>query len=323
MNFSILPRLLQTDAPVKGAFTFHFARSGGIEMKGDAGMALKRTIWGIVYTLLLMVILGAGWGLAIYFRNLYVYSTPGNDMDARQVILGGGVRKAFIAIVIYLLYASIREAAISRLTQSSQWKAFRVRLTNQVSGYFVIYCAIIYYFFCFDIIDHKAYALFIWVPPAVFIYLTHIFWLFPFSGSRSVFKGPVFRRLLLSTLLWLLPFNLVFIIAIDEPRAFMPALLTAWLFALLLVTPLSWFIYRWRKDSILRFRGLEIALDKSEADLQFLRSQINPHFLFNSLNTLYGTALQENAFRAAEGIQKLGDMMRFMLHENHQEKIPM
>ncbi|MBN9384353.1 MAG: histidine kinase [Chitinophagaceae bacterium] len=323
MNFSILPRLLQTDAPVKGSFTFHFARSGSIEMKGDAGRVLKRTIGGIIYTLLLMVILGAGWGLAIFYRNRYVYSIPGNEMDPRQVIIAGGLKKAFWAILVYLLYASIREAAISKLTQSSQWKAFRVRLANQVSGYFVVYCAIIYYFFCFDIIDDKAYALFIWIPPAVFIYLTHIFWLFPFKGNRSIFKGPVFRRLLLSTLLWLIPFSIVFCLAVEESKIFMPTLLGAWLFALLLVTPLSWFIYRWRKDSILRFRGLEIALDKSEADLQFLRSQINPHFLFNSLNTLYGTALQENAFRAAEGIQKLGDMMRFMLHENHQEKIPM
>jgi len=323
MNFSILPRLLQTDAPVKGSFTFHFARSGGIEMKGDAGMALKRTIWGIVYALLLVSILGAGWGLAVYYMKMYNYVIPGNEMDARQVILGGGLRKAFIVTVAYLLYASVREAAISKLTQSSQWKAFRIRLANQITGYFAVYCAVLFYFFSFDIIDDKAYALFIWIPPAILIYLTHIFWLFPFKGNRSIFKGPVFRRLLLSTLLWVSSFSLIFCIAIEESRLFMPVLLTAWMFALLLVTPLSWFIYRWRKDSILRFRGLEIALDKSEADLQFLRSQINPHFLFNSLNTLYGTALQENAFRAAEGIQKLGDMMRFMLHENHQEKIPM
>jgi LytS/YehU family sensor histidine kinase len=57
--------------------------------------------------------------------------------------------------------------------------------------------------------------------------------------------------------------------------------------------------------------------------LQFLRSQINPHFLFNALNTLYGTALKENAEQTAEGIQKLGDMMRFMLHENNLDFIPM
>ena len=73
----------------------------------------------------------------------------------------------------------------------------------------------------------------------------------------------------------------------------------------------------------MQVQGLQTALGQSEADLQFLRSQINPHFLFNVLNTLYGTALQERAGRTAEGVQKLGDMMRFMLHENHLSQIPM
>ncbi|HSI76963.1 MAG TPA: histidine kinase, partial [Lunatimonas sp.] len=68
--------------------------------------------------------------------------------------------------------------------------------------------------------------------------------------------------------------------------------------------------------------SLTVRVDQSSANLSFLRSQINPHFLFNILNTLYGAALQENADKTASGIQKLGDMMRFMLHENTMEKIP-
>jgi LytS/YehU family sensor histidine kinase len=66
---------------------------------------------------------------------------------------------------------------------------------------------------------------------------------------------------------------------------------------------------------------LKQELGHSNANLDFLRTQINPHFLFNALNTLYGTALQEKSDRTAQGIQMLGDMMRFMLHENHQQKI--
>ena len=73
----------------------------------------------------------------------------------------------------------------------------------------------------------------------------------------------------------------------------------------------------------MQLRIVEKELVKSKADIQFLRSQINPHFLFNVLNTLYGTALQENAERTAEGIQRLGDMMRFMLHENNLDFIRM
>lgn len=90
----------------------------------------------------------------------------------------------------------------------------------------------------------------------------------------------------------------------------------------LLVVPLSWRIYKGRNSKKLEeIQTLKTELGKSDANLNFLKSQINPHFLFNALNTLYGTALQEKAERTGEGIQKLGDMMRFMLQENIEDKI--
>ncbi len=90
---------------------------------------------------------------------------------------------------------------------------------------------------------------------------------------------------------------------------------------LIISAPLSWYIYKKRNESTNELNNLKTELGKSDASLSFLRSQINPHFLFNALNTLYGTALQEKAERTGEGIQKLGDMMRFMLQENLQDKI--
>lgn len=86
-------------------------------------------------------------------------------------------------------------------------------------------------------------------------------------------------------------------------------------------TPFTWIIYNYRLKNKSKINFLQKELGKSDANLSFLQSQINPHFLFNALNTLFGTALQENAERTGEGIQKLGDMMRFMLHENMQDKI--
>lgn len=91
---------------------------------------------------------------------------------------------------------------------------------------------------------------------------------------------------------------------------------------LFILIPLSWSIYKSRnrkKDE--EILTLKTELGKSDATLNFLKSQINPHFLFNALNTLYGTALQEKAERTGEGIQKLGDMMRFMLQENIEDQI--
>lgn len=89
----------------------------------------------------------------------------------------------------------------------------------------------------------------------------------------------------------------------------------------LFTTPFNWIIYNYRLKNKSEISYLKQELGKSDANLSFLQSQINPHFLFNALNTLYGTALQENAERTGEGIQKLGDMMRFMLHENVQDRI--
>jgi LytS/YehU family sensor histidine kinase len=89
----------------------------------------------------------------------------------------------------------------------------------------------------------------------------------------------------------------------------------------LVTTPFSWMLYRRYKKGTDEVVNLQTELGQSAAKLDFLRSQINPHFLFNALNTLYGTAIQEKAERTGEGIQKLGDMMRFMLHDNLQPKI--
>ncbi|MEZ0610811.1 sensor histidine kinase [Fibrella sp. WM1] len=68
---------------------------------------------------------------------------------------------------------------------------------------------------------------------------------------------------------------------------------------------------------------LQTQVSAGAAELSSLRAQINPHFLFNALNSLYATALKEKADKTADGIQKLGDMMRFMLQENNRDRIPL
>lgn len=90
---------------------------------------------------------------------------------------------------------------------------------------------------------------------------------------------------------------------------------------LMVTVPLSWMLHKRFSQGREELRSLQQSLGQSVAGFDFLRSQINPHFLFNVLNSLYGVALQENAPRTSEAIQRLGDMMRFMLQENMQDKI--
>jgi LytS/YehU family sensor histidine kinase len=58
-----------------------------------------------------------------------------------------------------------------------------------------------------------------------------------------------------------------------------------------------------------------------EAELAFLRSQINPHFLFNTLNNIYALSYK-NSPKTPEAILKLSGLMRYMLYEK-QENIPL
>lgn len=52
----------------------------------------------------------------------------------------------------------------------------------------------------------------------------------------------------------------------------------------------------------------------TDLELNFLKSQINPHFLFNTLNNIYSLSLQKSD-RSPEMILKLSDLMRYMLYE--------
>jgi two-component system LytT family sensor kinase len=56
------------------------------------------------------------------------------------------------------------------------------------------------------------------------------------------------------------------------------------------------------------------------AELAFLKSQINPHFLFNSLNSIYSLAYQRSD-TTPEAILKLSEIMRYMLYECNDNKV--
>ena len=56
--------------------------------------------------------------------------------------------------------------------------------------------------------------------------------------------------------------------------------------------------------------------------LRYLRSQLNPHFLFNTLNSIYSLCLQKSD-KAPEVVVRLADIMRYLIYECNEEKIPL
>ena len=66
----------------------------------------------------------------------------------------------------------------------------------------------------------------------------------------------------------------------------------------------------------------QLEKEKLESELKLLKSQINPHFLFNTLNNLYVLALNQSK-RTPETVHKLSELMSYMLYEINQHEVPL
>ena len=64
----------------------------------------------------------------------------------------------------------------------------------------------------------------------------------------------------------------------------------------------------------------ELEVKQSQAELNLLKSQVNPHFLFNSLNSIYSLILN-NSEIAADAVMKLSDLMRYLLESSKKRKV--
>ncbi|HET7896322.1 MAG TPA: histidine kinase, partial [Flavisolibacter sp.] len=156
---------------------------------------------------------------------------------------------------------------------------------------------------------------------AVFLYGWFFRYLLPSAYTqKKPLRNYVERAILFIAIAWL-PLTLLIIALLHSFEHAMEISMANTFFQLFVTVPLLWFLYRRQVKARAEVLELRKELGQSNASIDFLRSQINPHFLFNALNTIYGTAIQESAERTSAAVEKLGDMMRFMLHENMQEKI--
>jgi two-component sensor histidine kinase len=75
--------------------------------------------------------------------------------------------------------------------------------------------------------------------------------------------------------------------------------------------------------SVARFvfdRHMKMETERAKSEAAFLRTQMNPHFMFNSLNSIYGLALSEKAMKTSRAIVTLSDLTRHLLTESPKER---
>lgn len=74
------------------------------------------------------------------------------------------------------------------------------------------------------------------------------------------------------------------------------------------------------QNLILEKEGMEIELKLKEAELKLLKAQIHPHFLFNTLNNLYGLALSGSE-KTPDTVLKISSLLDFMLYRSTQPRV--
>jgi hypothetical protein len=94
-------------------------------------------------------------------------------------------------------------------------------------------------------------------------------------------------------------------------------------FAFLVIQGLAmayFFLKAWTKSELIQ---TQLQANQLSTEIKFLKSQINPHFLFNTLNNLFSMAQAKENDELADGILKLSGMMRYMLYDSNAERVPL
>lgn len=96
-----------------------------------------------------------------------------------------------------------------------------------------------------------------------------------------------------------------------------PILLLAFL-VILGISIAYFFLKEWTKSEL---KKTQFQASQFSTEIKFLKSQINPHFLFNTLNNLFSMAQKKDNEELADGISKLSGMMRYMLYDSNAETV--
>jgi len=147
--------------------------------------------------------------------------------------------------------------------------------------------------------------------------------LFPVYFHFFVFERYFYRRKYALYVGLLIPFMILYVVLLaqfaslvlnENMELFTSAILIA--FLILMTTAIKVLKHGISE----RFLFQEIEAKHIQTELELLKAQINPHFLFNTLNNLYGMALKKDK-ATADGIAGLSHLMRYMIYDSKAEKI--
>ena len=132
----------------------------------------------------------------------------------------------------------------------------------------------------------------------------------------------LYRNIIYAIVIMLLVFGIILANRVDDSKAsfwvinnniWFSDVLTFVLWAFVFYIVFSWFFEQWKIIQTIKS-------EKAKAELALLKSQINPHFFFNTLNNLY-SLIKKDPDTAQDYVLKLSDMMRFTIYDGKEETV--
>ncbi|WP_207493810.1 sensor histidine kinase [Aridibaculum aurantiacum] len=256
-------------------------------------------------------------------RLAYLYPQSKDSAATTLTILENVAMETFQFVVLVVIYTMLKYTALYFITQRKATEGKYRSIQRNGTDALVLWLMSM---FILAIAEAGHGFLVGWglvAPLGILLYMYSSYTLIPAALKK---RRPSVYYMVRVVLLMIILFFPLFLFAVLTTRSEDLATSIASLnvtIQILITAPLSWVLYKRQQKGREEIHVLEKELTQSTASLDFLRSQINPHFLFNALNNIYGMAIMENAERTSEAVQKLSDMMRFMLQENMQERIPL
>ncbi|AHM62670.1 signal transduction histidine kinase LytS [Flammeovirgaceae bacterium 311] len=150
------------------------------------------------------------------------------------------------------------------------------------------------------------------------VFYSHFFILTRFWNSRKF--GLYLLGLTLVLLLGPLPFLLAYKGEINDWSTFLDQFFTTLFSIVIIFVILSWVARAIENWVINEFKRERLEKQAAQAELSYLKWQINPHFLFNTLNNIH-TLSFKNSPATPEAIMRLSSMMRYMLYEANADTV--
>jgi hypothetical protein len=251
----------------------------------------------------------------------YLYGMQGKDKTDQYLFLEG-VEDALRVLCVLAIYTAIKYGGVYLYNVSEAIQAKYKFIRREAIVATALWLVILLFLRIGEAEGEFMVGWFIVIPSAIALYLASFHRLIPralrYNNYQFFFY---FLKCALILFISFFAFLLAFTLLSGDSESGAGFSAFNSFFQVIVTVPITWALYKRYLKGNEEITGLRKELKQRSANIDFLRSQINPHFLFNALNTLYGTAIQENADRTSEGIQQLGDMMRFMLQENMQDKI--